>query len=455
MSLSTISPIDGRYGSKTKELAGYFSEHALIRYRIIVEGEYLIFLSEQRGVGVRKFSKKEVSFIHSLYNCPLENAQAVKDFEAINNHDVKSVEYFLKDKFKKTSLEDVSEWIHFALTSEDVNNLAYALMLGESLEKVMLPELRTIIKEMNVRAKKHKKTAMLARTHGQPASPTTFGKEFAVFAHRLGRQVEQLENYTMLAKLNGASGNYNAHMIAYPKVNWPNFTKRFIAHLGEFRDVRLEPNLITTQIESHDTYAELFDIFKRINTILISFDQDIWRYISDEWIVQQPKAEEVGSSAMPHKVNPINFENSEGNLGLANALFTFFGSKLPIARLQRDLTDSTVERNFGTAFAHSLLGYKYMLAGLAKIKVNENMVQKALLSHTEVIAEAIQTVLRREKFPIPYERLKELTRGKQVTMADFAKFIKSLNIKPEVKKELLAIKPEKYIGMAPVFSEGI
>ena len=348
----------------------------------------------------------------------------------------------MKDKLARTSLKDVSEWIHFALTSEDTNNIAYALILRDSLEKVMIPKVEEIAGSLNKLAKKHKNLAMLARTHGQPASPTTFGKEMKVFAARLERRVNRLRSMKIKAKLNGATGNYNAHVAAYPRINWIQFSKKFIKKLG------LEANLITTQIEPHDNYVSIFDNLRRVNTILLGLDQDIWRYISDEWIVQRPKEGTVGSSTMPHKVNPIKFENSEGNLGMANALFEFFARKLPISRLQRDLSDSTVERNFGVAFSHSLIAYEYLLKGLSQITVNEKKIKEELENHPEVIAEAIQTILRREGAKMPYEELKALTRGRKVTMADFEKFIDGLNVPEKVKKELRKITPQNYTGLA-------
>ncbi|OGD33795.1 adenylosuccinate lyase [Candidatus Azambacteria bacterium RIFCSPLOWO2_01_FULL_46_25] len=442
MPLNSISPIDGRYRKYVEALAPYFSEQALMRYRLIVEGEYLIALSETRGIDMRKLSRKEQKLIRGLANLKEKDAERIVEIERTTDHDVKAVEYYMKDKFARTSLKDVSEWIHFALTSEDTNNIAYALILRDSLEKVMIPKVEEIAGSLNKLAKKHKNLAMLARTHGQPASPTTFGKEMKVFAARLERRVNRLRSMKIKAKLNGATGNYNAHVAAYPRINWIQFSKKFIKKLG------LEANLITTQIEPHDNYVSIFDNLRRVNTILLGLDQDIWRYISDEWIVQRPKEGTVGSSTMPHKVNPIKFENSEGNLGMANALFEFFARKLPISRLQRDLSDSTVERNFGVAFSHSLIAYEYLLKGLSQITVNEKKIKEELENHPEVIAEAIQTILRREGAKMPYEELKALTRGRKVTMADFEKFIDGLNVPEKVKKELRKITPQNYTGLA-------
>lgn len=455
MPLKSISPIDGRYENSALPLSNIFSEYGLIHYRLVVEGEYLIALSEI-GIKLRKFSKQEVVLIRSFYNLSANDAILVKDIETkgyknikATDHDVKAVEYFLKDKISNTTLRDVSEWIHFGLTSEDVNNLAYALMLRDGVN-VLLENLNNVVKEINQLAKTYKNLPMLARTHGQPASPTTFGKEFKVFSTRLERQINNLRKQKVLAKLNGATGNYNAHLVAFPKVDWLKFTKSFIASLNKFNPstLNLEPNLITTQIEPHDSYIEIFDNLKRINNILIDFNQDMWRYISDEWIVQKPVEGAVGSSTMPHKINPIKFENSEGNLGIANSLFEFFARKLPISRLQRDLTDSTVQRNFGTAFAHSLIAYEYLLKGLNRIKVNENKIKEVLDNHVEVIAEAIQTILRREGAEFPYEKLKALTRGKKVSMQDFQNFIENLPIEEKVKKELNNITVQNYIGLA-------
>ncbi|MBU4501926.1 MAG: adenylosuccinate lyase, partial [Nanoarchaeota archaeon] len=364
--LDAISSVDGRYRHYIEELADYFSEDALILNRLKVEAEYFIFLSEHPKIKVRKFSDKEKGFVRWLYKQNKDHSFWVKNIETekhcikeINNgkptnHDVKAVEYYMKYKLKDTSLEDCLEWIHFGLTSEDINNMAYGLMLSDSLENIMIPKIETLQEKIEKLAQEHKNVPMLARTHGQPASPTTLGKEFKVYSSRLERQIQQLKKYHITVKFNGATGNYNAHKIAYPKINWQAFSKKFINSFNKDRQIKLKPNLITTQIEPHDTYAELFDNMKRINVILTDFNQDIWRYISDDWITQKPVKGDVGSSTMPHKVNPIDFENSEGNLGLANTLFEYFGRKLPISRLQRDLSDSTVERNFGLAFAHTL-----------------------------------------------------------------------------------------------------
>lgn len=459
--LDAISPIDGRYRKYTKDLAAMFSERALIKHRIIVEGEYLIALSEHPGIGPREFSTEEKDLIRSLYNPSVEDAQMVKDIEIkgykdipATNHDVKAVEYYMRASLVDTSLSDSLEWIHFALTSEDPNNIAYGLMLREGLEEVILPaavDLRTNIERL---ALKYKGVPMLARTHGQPASPTTFGKELKVFASRIARQTMHFRKRGILVKLNGATGNWNAHYAAYPEyVDWPRFTEDFIKRFNKSGYIELKPNFITTQIEPHDTYAELFDNLRRLNTIVIDFDQDMWRYISDDWIKLKTKKGEVGSSTMPHKVNPIDFENSEGNLGMANAMFNFFSNNLPISRLQRHLSDSTVERNFGVAFAHSLIGYKSAIKGLGKIDVNEEKIVAELEAHPEVVSEAIQTILRKEGMAGAYEKLKELTRGKKVTMEDIEAFIDKLDVPKKLKERLKVIKPTNYTGIAKLLVE--
>lgn len=453
--LETISPLDGRYGQQTKNLANIFSEQALMKYRLTVEVEYLISLSENSTTDCRKLSKEEIALLRKICNISLADAKIIKAIETdgyenipATNHDLKAIEYFIKIQLKNSSLKDSLEWVHFALTSEDTNNLAYSLMLADSLENIILPTIEELQQVLEKLAQKYKSIPMLARTHGQAASPTTLGKEFKVFSSRLDRQLLQLRKTAILAKLNGATGNYNAHYLAYPKIDWPEFTKEFIEQFNKERKIKLKPNLITTQIEPHDSYVELFDNLRRINTILLDANQDMWRYISDGYLSQKIVTGEIGSSTMPHKINPIDFENSEGNLGLANALFTYFASKLPISRLQRDLSDSTVERNFGVALAHSLIGYKSLLKGLDKITVNEKIIIEDLERHPEIISEAIQTILRREGINMPYEKLKELTRGNKTTRDDFRKFIDDLDISDEIKKELRKLKSENYVGLA-------
>ncbi len=453
--LDSISPIDGRYRKTAEPLAVHFSDEALMKYRIIVEGEYLIALSQVKGIGLRKLAKEETEKIRSLALLSGSDAEMISDIETkgwgtikATDHDVKAIEYFMKEKLRGGSLADVLEWLHFALTSYDTNTLARGLMLRDALGEIVLPKLLEILARLNALAEKHAALPMLARTHGQSASPTTVGKEFKVFASRIEKQIEELKRRKISVKFSGATGNWNAHVAAYPKIDWPAFSQKFIEGFNKEHVFKLEYNEFATQIDSHDREAEIFDNLKRINTILIGFNQDMWRYISDEWIIQKPIEGTIGSSTMPHKINPIKFENSEGNLGIANALFEHFSRKLPISRLQRDLSDSTVERNFGVAFAHSLIGYEYLLKGLERITVNEEKIAEALASHPEVIAEAIQTVLRREGVSVPYEKLKEITRGKKVTLDDFSKFIDTLDVSPSVKSELKAFTPQNYTGLA-------
>jgi adenylosuccinate lyase len=484
--VDAISPVDGRYRKQTEPLAAMFSERGLMKHRLIVEGEYLISLYEnglgkragktpafvefgprwQDANGVnRKLGDDEIKFIRSLYALEQSDAQIIKDIEVrghggikATNHDVKAVEYYMQLKVKGTSLEDTTSMIHFGLTSEDTNNLAYALMIKRGVNEVLLPTIHGIMDGLAKFALDNKDLPILARTHGQPASPTTFGKEFAVFHSRLAREVKDLESFTLLTKLNGATGNYNAHRIAYPEVDWVGFTKKFIDELDAYsspvqKGIRLGVNLVTTQIEPHDTYARLFDNLKRINNILIDLDQDIWRYVSDGWIKQRPVEGEVGSSTMPHKVNPIDFENSETRLGLANALFEFFSRKLPISRLQRDLSDSTVEREFGTALANSLIGYNSILKGFGKISVDKEKVAQALAENPEVLTEAIQTVLRKEGVPNAYEKLKQISRGRKMTLDDINTFVSETGLPQEAKERLKGLTPERYIGLAVELTE--
>lgn len=438
-SLTAISPIDGRYREKLEELSLYFSEFALIKYRVKVEILYLINLSKF-GI-IRKLSKKEKAFLISIFEkFKISDGEKVKKIEKKINHDVKAVEYFIKEKIKKTSLEDTKEFVHFALTSEDVTNLASSLALQDFLQKEYFLNLNKLVKKISQLAKKYKSTAMLARTHGQPASPTTMGKELAVFVYRLKKQIASFPKLT--GKLNGAVGNYNAHLTSFPKVNWINFSQNFIKSLG------LVPNLITTQIENHDCWAQIFHAAVRVNNILLDCNRDIWSYISFDYLKQKTIKEEVGSSTMPHKVNPIDFENSEGNAGLANSILSHLACKLPISRLQRDLSDSTASRNIGTAFAHCLLAFKSTLKGLGRIEINQKKIEQDLKNHPQVIAEAIQIILRREKVKMPYEALKKITRGRKITLNDFHCFIDNLDISDKTKKELKKIRPENYIGLA-------
>ena len=424
-----------------------------MKYRLMVEGEYFIALSDLKLF--RKLSGKEKDVVRSLYELEDSDAKIISDIEIrgykdikATDHDVKAVEYYIKDRLGETSLKDALEWVHFAITSEDTNNIAYALMLSDSLQKVLIPKIEEVVSGLDALSKKYKDLPMLARTHGQSASPTTFGKEMRVFSSRVEKRLEGLKSIRIQAKLNGATGNYNAHVAAFPKVNWMAFSKKFIDGFNKNRTQKLEANLVTTQIECHDNYVAVFDTIRSINTILLDLNQDMWRYISDDWVVQKPAEGTVGSSTMPHKINPIKFENSEGNLGMANSMFEFFARKLPVSRLQRDLSDSTVARNFGSAFAHSLVAYEYLLKGLRMISINEDKIKEELRNHPEVIAEAVQTILRREGEKMPYEKLKKLTRGKKITLTDIHDFIKSLQISDKVKRELLKITPENYTGLA-------
>ena len=439
--LTAVSPIDGRYRKKVEELSEYFSEFALIKNRIRVEVEYLIFLSKQEII--RKLTSDEEKLLKKLYlKFEVKDAEEVKSIEKKTNHDVKAVEYYIREKIKGSSIEDLSQKIHIALTSDDVNNVAYGLSVKEFLENIFLKEIESVKNSLVELAGKNKDVVMVARTHGQPAVPTTLGKEFAVFAYRLNRQIDQLKKIRVTAKLNGAVGNYNAHVAAYPEADWIKFSKEFISNLG------LEPNLITTQIEPHDNLAEIFHNIIRINNILLDLDRDMWTYISMDYLKQKVKKEEVGSSTMPHKVNPIDFENSEGNFGIANVLMGHLSRKLPVSRLQRDLSDSTVIRNIGVAFAHSIIAYQSTLKGLGKIEVNNEKISQDLRNHPEIISEGIQTILRREGISEAYEKLKKLTRGKKITRNDIEGFIRGLDVDEKVKKELLELTPENYVGLA-------
>ncbi len=449
-----LSPLDGRYQNKVSALLPFFGDAALAKYRLFVETEYLMALSLESESGVRKFTGEEISLLRDLPKRP-GLAEKVLQIELEGNsgrpatqHDVKAVEYFLKDQLAASSLADVSEWVHFALTSEDVNSVAYGLMLQGALREVLIPTLEELLRALTNLAMTNKDSVMLARTHGQPASPTTFGKEIRVFIARLERQVVQLRHQNILVKFGGATGNWNAHFAAYPNIDWPSFSQRFIEDLNIGQELRVVHSAPTTQIEPHDNLAETFDNLRRINTICIDFNQDMWRYVSDGYVVQKTIAGEVGSSTMPHKVNPIKFENSEGNLGLANALFEFFSRKLPVSRLQRDLSDSTVLRNIGVALGHSLLGYVYILDGLRRVAVNSECMKEEVRRHPEVLAEAIQTILRREGVADAYEVMKDLTRGGEVSLEKIQEFVRNLEVGDKVKTELLELRPEKYIGLA-------
>lgn len=442
--LSALSPLDGRYHEKVQELCRFFSEEALMRYRVRVECEWLIFLTNDLRVpGTRLIDKKEQTYLKELYgNFETKAALRIKELEKITNHDLKAVEYFIRERLQKTALKYIEEFVHFGCTSEDINNLSYALAIKEAMKEVIIPSLEKVHDDLMKKARAYKGIALLSRTHGQPASPTTLGKEFVVFAVRLERQLNLLKKQEILGKINGASGNFNAHVIAYPKIDWIKASKKFIGSLG------LVPNLYTTQIEPHDFIAGICDGMKRINAILIDLNRDMWSYISLEVFRQKIVNGEVGSSAMPHKVNPIDFENSEGNLGVANALWEHFAAKLPISRLQRDLSDSTVFRNLGMAFGYSLLAYKSTLKGFSKLEVNREKISADLDQNWPVLAEAIQTVLRRYQVPGAYEKLKELTRGKKLGAVEMRNFIENLKIPPKEKQGLLKLKPDTYTGLA-------
>lgn len=442
--LHAISPIDGRYHDKVKSLSQYFSEAALIKYRIRVEVEYYIALCKLPLAQLNDVSEDQIKALRNIYvNFEEKDALRVKEIEKTTNHDVKAVEYFIKEKLDNTDLKEKLEFIHFGLTSQDINNTAIPLSLRDAVEEVYLNELNEVISELNAFAIEWKDIPMLARTHGQPASPTRLGKEIMVYAERLKEQYNALIDTPFSAKFGGATGNFNAHHVAYPEVDWVEFANEFVNDtLGLFR------SQTTTQVEHYDNLARLFDAMKRINTILIDFNRDIWSYISMDYFKQKIKEGEVGSSAMPHKVNPIDFENAEGNLGIANALFEHLAAKLPISRLQRDLTDSTVLRNIGVPIAHTLLAIKSMQKGLGKLLINEAKIKSDLEDNWAVVAEAIQTVLRRENFPKPYEALKDLTRkNEKITAESIAEFIDGLNVSEEIKKELKQISPFNYTGI--------
>ncbi|MDP3970673.1 MAG: adenylosuccinate lyase [bacterium] len=442
--LQAISPVDGRYRAELAELAEYFSEQALMRYRIKIEALYFIALSDEPKIKqVRRFTKAERVKIHSLYeNFSLKNAERVKEIEKTTNHDVKSVEYYIKEKLQRTSLKSVLEFVHFGLTSEDINNIAFTSMLRDSVLDVYVPEVKSLVNNLQRHARRYKKLSMLSLTHGQPATPTTLGKEYAVVLHRLKQQLVSLQDIKYNGKFGGATGNWAAQYVAYPQVNWMAFAKKFITSLG------LEPNLTTTQIEPHDKIAEAYHAVARINTIIKDFDQDMWHYISRGIFIQQNKAGEVGSSAMPHKINPIYFENSEGNVGLANALLIHLADKLPISRMQRDLTDSTVLRNQGVVIAHSVLAVRNIAKALQRVHPNNEQMKTELNNHWEVLAEPIQTVMRRLGKNTPYEQLKKLTRGQQLNKETLHAFIDGLDIPVQEKTKLKELTPANYIGLS-------
>ncbi|MEG9328763.1 adenylosuccinate lyase [Salinimicrobium catena] len=442
--LQAISPIDGRYFQKTKELAAFFSEEALIGYRVKVEIEYFIALCQSGLPQLKEVEQQAFPKLQNLYtNFSSEDAQAIKDIEKVTNHDVKAVEYFIKQKFDELGLSAHKEFIHFGLTSQDINNTAVPLSIKDAMEAVYLPSLNSLLEKLSELAAEWKDIPMLARTHGQPASPTRLGKEIQVFVQRLKEQIEFLKKIPNAAKFGGATGNFNAHKVAYPNTDWKAFGNHFVEDI-----LGLHHSFPTTQIEHYDHMASLFDALKRINTIILDLDKDIWSYVSMDYFKQKIKKGEVGSSAMPHKVNPIDFENSEGNLGIANALFEHLSSKLPVSRLQRDLTDSTVLRVIGVPFGHTLIGFSSTLKGLNKLLLNETKLNADLENNWAVVAEAIQTILRREGFANPYEALKGLTRTNEVINKEsISNFIDGLEVSEEVKKELKQITPQTYTGI--------
>lgn len=446
--LTAISPVDGRYRRVTNELAAYFSEFGLIRYRVQVEIDYFILLSQQGLPQLPQLSEAQVKSLKSVYeNFSFADAEVIKETEKTTNHDVKAVEYFIKEKLKAQGLEQYLEFVHFGLTSQDINNTSIPLSIKQATHEVVLPNLKQVEDKLTALSREWKLVSLLARTHGQPASPTRLGKEFYVFVERLQVQIAQLKAIPFSAKFGGATGNFNAHYVAYPSQDWIAFGNEFVNNtLG------LSRSQFTTQIEHYDNIAAYCDVLKRINTILLDLCRDVWTYVSMDYFKQKLKAGEIGSSAMPHKVNPIDFENAEGNLGIASAILEHLAAKLPVSRLQRDLTDSTVLRNIGVPVAHILIAYKSILKGLDKLILNEEIFDRDLENNWAVVAEAVQTILRREGYPKPYEALKDLTRTNSViTKASMQEFIKQLNVSDEVKKELLLITPQNFTGRNPEF----
>ena len=442
-SLNAISPIDGRYSEKCRKLSNYFSEESLIKYRVLVEIEYFLKLTESNIPNFKDFPKNQVENIKKIYkDFNNKDAVLVKEIEKETNHDVKAVEYFVKKKFSDLKLKKYEEFIHFGLTSQDINNTAIPLSIKNALNELYIPEINKLLFLLDEKSNEYHDVPMLARTHGQPASPTKLGKEIEVFSERIKQQLTFLDKIPIAAKFGGATGNYNAHFVAFPEINWKNFASKFLNSLG------LQHSFPTTQIEHYDHLASLFDCLKRINTILIDFNRDIWTYISMDYFKQKINQKEVGSSAMPHKVNPIDFENSEGNLGIANAIFQHLSSKLPISRLQRDLTDSTVLRNIGVPFAHTLIAINSTIKGIDKLIINDSKIEDDLNKNWSVVAESIQTILRREGFPNPYEKLKDFTRkNDKVDKETIHKFIEQLDISRSVKDELKKISPKNYTGI--------
>jgi adenylosuccinate lyase len=442
--LTAISPVDGRYRDKTEALFPFFSEYALIKYRVQVEIEYFIALCEAGINSLQNVDENQFDLLRAIYKgFDEDDAQDIKEIEKITNHDVKAVEYFLKEKFDKLHLSEQKEFIHFGLTSQDINNTATPMMWRDALETVYIPEMEQLISLIDALAEEWKDIPMLARTHGQPASPTRLGKEMKVFSYRLTNQLEVLKHIPAKAKFGGATGNFNAHHVAYPEIDWKKFGNEFL-----FEKLNLIREEYTTQISNYDAFAASFDAMKRINTILIDFNRDVWQYISMEYFKQKIKEGEVGSSAMPHKVNPIDFENAEGNLGIANALLEHLAAKLPVSRLQRDLTDSTVIRNIGVPMAHEIIAIKSTTKGLHKLLLNREAIDRDLDNNWAVVAEGIQTILRREGYPKPYEALKELTRtNNHITKDSIAEFIDRLEVSDSIKNELKGITPQSYTGI--------
>ncbi len=442
--LTAISPVDGRYRNATEKLADYFSEAALIKYRVLVEIEYFIALCELPLPQLKSFDKSLYPALRKIYSELSEaDAQKIKDIEKVTNHDVKAVEYFIKEKFDALKINEQKEFIHFGLTSQDINNTAIPYSIKDAMNECLLPVLEEVVNKLSAYAEEWKNISMLARTHGQPASPTRLGKEVMVFVVRLQNQIAQLKVVPYGAKFGGATGNLNAHHVAYPQIDWLSFANSFVN-----KNLGLSRSYPTTQIEHYDNFAAYCDALKRINNILIDLDRDIWTYISMDYFKQKIKAGEIGSSAMPHKVNPIDFENSEGNLGIANAIFEHLAAKLPISRMQRDLTDSTVLRNVGVPLAHSLIAYKSLLKGLDKLILNKEAFERDLDNNWAVVAEAIQTILRREGYPKPYEALKELTRtNTHITKDSISAFIDTLAVNDTVKAELKKISPSNFTGI--------
>ena len=444
MSLRALTPLDGRYASQVAGLADYLSEWALIKHRVRVEIEWLVAMSRRPEIeGMRSLTDGEVGFLKALVeDFDDESAQRIKEIERTTNHDVKAVEYYLQERLKGGSLEDVGQWIHFCCTSEDINNLSYALMVRGGIEDEWLPQARALVEKVAEIAEANRATPLLARTHGQPASPTTLGKEMAVFVHRWRRQLDQIQNAEYLGKFNGAVGSYNAHAVAYPEAPWEEISREFVEGLG------LTHNPLTTQIEPHDFLAELFHSLIRFNTITLDFDRDMWGYISLGVFKQTAVKGEIGSSTMPHKVNPINFENSEANIGVSNSLLEHLSTKLPVSRMQRDLSDSSAMRNIGPAIGHSLVGIRSAIRGLRGVEVDEVMLRGELEGSWEVLAEAVQTVLRKNGIPDAYETMKDLTRGQGITREGLHKFLEGLDLLEDDKNRLLELTPATYTGIA-------